>query len=134
MVLVPRMQLVTFALPAAAGAQTLFPTVKNLLGSDVEILGVVAYSAAQLSNGPDQQAVVSAADSIKLTVTLQKGSDQIIQAVPYSDLIRSVNAGLWWALRPINLDLTKSYVKNNVAITASSAAFVFIYRLKSERL
>lgn len=132
MILAPRMQLVYFALPASGTAQTPFPTVKNLLGPDVEILGVTAYNASQLSNAPDGSTVVSAADSIKLTVVLQKGSDQVIQQVPYSDLIRAWNAGMWWALRPMPLDLTKSYVKNNAAITASTAALMFIYRLRSE--
>lgn len=133
MLLIPRMQLVCFNLNLTG--ETKFPDVKNIMPPNIDVLGIVAYSVAQLSNAaPSGQAVVSAADSLKLTVTLQQGSDQRFQDVPYFDLIRANNAGIYYALSPVGIDWQKSFVKNNgSALTASSAAFNVFYRYRDGR-
>jgi hypothetical protein len=129
------MQLVYFALNIGAGAETPFPDVSNLIGPDAEILGFVAYNSDQLGNTPDGAAVVSVADSLKLTVTLNKGSDQLYQFMPYTDLIRAQNAGIWYETLPFPIDLTKCIVKNNGAALAQqcNAAVNFVYRLTQTR-
>jgi len=75
--------------------------------------------------------VVTVADSAKLTCTFNRGSDQMFQAMPYKDLIRALNGGLWYETAPFPIDLTKCVVKANAAISASNAAFLFIYRTRS---
>lgn len=129
---IPRMQAVYFTLNAGAGSTTLFPDVTNLIGPDVEILGVMAYNSDQLGNAPDGVPVVSVADSQKLTVTLNRGSDQMFQDIPYTDLIRALNGGIWQETEPFPIDLTKCTVRNTGAITASDAYFVFVYRTKGQ--
>ena len=132
MLAIPRMQLVYFPLNIGVGAETLFPDVQNLVGEGVEVLGFVAYNSDNLGTTPDGAAVVSVADSKKLTVTLNKGSDQMFQSIPYTDLIRALNGGIWYETVPFPIDLTKCVVKNNgVAITQSNAAIMFVYRFRN---
>lgn len=128
---IPRMQAVYFALNVNAGNTTLFPDVTNLIGPDVEVLGIMAYNSDQLGNAPDGVAVVSVADSQQLTVTFNRGSDQMFQDIPYTDLIRARNGGIWMETEPFPIDLTKCAVKvNGAAISASDAYFVFVYRIR----
>lgn len=131
---VPRMQLVYFPLNLVAGAETPFPMVENLIG-DVDILGIVAYNNDQLSLTPDLANVVPVGDAVKLTVTLNKGSDQIYKDVPYTDIIRAENAGIWYETEPFPIDLTKCRVKANAAIAGGpfNVAFLFIYRVREPR-
>lgn len=128
MLAIPRMQLVFFPLTVAADGVTKFPPVQNLIG-DAEILGFVAYNAAILAFTPDGAAVVSAADSVRLSVTFQRGTDQMFQNIPYLDLARANNAGIFYECDPFPIDLTKCEIRTNAAITAGSqAAIAFIYR------
>jgi len=130
---IPRAQLVYFPLTVTADAETPFPPAENLIG-DVEIIGLGAYSVAQLAATPDGATVVSAADALKLTVTLFSGSDGKFIDIPYSDLIRAINAGLWYEFVPFVCDITKCRVKTNVAATGPvNVAFLFYYRLVSSR-
>jgi len=128
------MQLVFFPFGLTAGAETAFPMVENLIG-DVEILGVMAYNNDQLSQTPDGANVVPVADAPKITVTLNKGSDQVYKDVPYTDLIRAENAGIWYETEPFPIDLTKCRVKVNAAIGAGpfNVAFLFVYRVIGTR-
>jgi len=122
------MQTVYFPLVVTADGSTPFPPVQNLIG-DAEILGLVAYDASIAAFTPAGAAVVSAADALALTVTVNSGSDQLIQQVPYMDLARSANGGLWYETVPFVIDLTKCFIRTNAAITAgSNAAVTFIYR------
>lgn len=132
MLAIPRMQLVYFPLNIGVGAETPFPDVQNLVGEGVEVLGFCAYNSDNFANTPDGQPVVAVADSLKLTVTFNKGSDQMYQYIPYTDLIRALNGGIWYETVPFPIDLTKCTVKNNgAALTQSNAAFVFMYRFRS---
>ncbi len=125
------MQLVTMSLNTTGFTQ--FPNVSNLTGTDVEILGFSAYCADQLATAPSGQAVVSSADILNLVCTFQKGSQQLYQNVPYSDLVRARNSGIWVLCQPFTMDLTKSGVATTAAVTASSAAITFLYRTKGKR-
>lgn len=132
MLAIPRAQLVFFPLNTSAGAETPFPDVPNLSGENVEILGILTYSASQLQATPDGVSVVSAGDAPRLTCTFNKGADQMFQNIPYTDLIRSLNGGLWYETAPFPIDLTKCRIKvNGGAIATSNAAVMFIYRLRS---
>lgn len=125
---VPRMQLVFFPLVAVADGETKFPPIQNLIG-DAEVLGFTTYDGTILSTAPDGGTVVSNVDSPKLTVTFQRGTDQLFQNVPYLDLARSYNAGIFYEVDPFPIDLTKCSIRTNAAITPGSmAAVCFIYR------
>lgn len=128
MLLIPRMQLVCFSLNLTG--ETKFPDVKNIMPPNVRILGLCAYDVTMLTNAsPSGQAVVSAAESLRLTVTLKSASDQRIQDVPYFDFKRASNGGIYYALAPVPIDWQQSIVKNNGAALATpvSAAFNVFY-------
>jgi len=108
-----------------------FDDIPNLSRNNIILYGIEAYSAAQLSNTSDGSDVVSAADSLGITVTLKDNqNNEFIYQMPYYNLIRSNNGGFVILLEPKIINLTDCYVQiNNVGALANGdkAIFNFYY-------
>ena len=108
-----------------------FDDIPNLSRNNIILYGIEAYSAAQLSNTSDGSDVVSAADSLGVTVTLKDNqNNEFVYQMPYYNLIRSNNGGFVILLEPKIINLTDCYVQiNNVGTLANGdkAIFNFYY-------
>lgn len=132
MLLVPRMQGVSFPLAVGTGNATKFPPTDNLNGENVKIIGFTAFSAAQFLTTLGGGTVISAADALEVVVNFNNGSDILFMEIPYTDLIRQLNSGMYVAVEPFRMAMEKStvVVTKAAGITAgSNAAFNMFYQL-----
>jgi|TARA_R110001632_G_scaffold53033_2_gene131024 hypothetical protein len=108
-----------------------FNDIPNLSRNNIILYGIEAYSASQLSNTASGADVISAADTLGVTVTLKDNqNNEFIYQMPYTNLIRSNNGGFVILLEPKVINLTDCYVQiNNVLALADGdqAVFNFYY-------
>ena len=93
-----------------------FPDQPDLRGC--ELIGFETFDVRNLAVAPNGVAVVSAADSLNLIVTMADSSTQKVKQVPYSSCNRTLNGGLIRAYR----DLLPTWEQCNVKVTAPLAA------------
>lgn len=107
-----------------------FPDTPSLNGAGVRVLGIEAFTDAQLLQTPDGSPCLPAAEVDRVVVTLAEGSDQRYKQMPLSSLVAQLNAGVWKEFSPLQMDFQKSQVELVGSITAgSSVPFVFYYAL-----
>jgi hypothetical protein len=88
----PRSRLVTVTIPATAAPGLIeFPDQPDLRGC--ELLGFEVFDDKGLAVAPNGVAVVTATQTVALTVTLADASDKKVREVPYASCIRTTNAG-----------------------------------------
>jgi hypothetical protein len=108
-----------------------FDDIPNLSRNNIILYGIESYSSEQLVSTDDGSDVVSAADSINVTVTLKDNqNNEFVYQMPYYNLIRSNNGGFVILLEPKIINLTDCYVQiNNVGALANGdkAVFNFYY-------
>ena len=108
-----------------------FNDIPNLSRNNIILYGIEAYSASQLVSTSDGSDVVSAADSLGLTVTLKDNqNNEFIYQMPYTNLIRSNNGGFVILLEPKVINLTDCYVQINNTLSLADgdeAVFNFYY-------
>ena len=108
-----------------------FDDIPNLSRNNIILYGIEAYSAAQLVNTSDGADVISAADTLGVTVTLKDNqNNEFIYQMPYYNLIRSNNGGFVILLEPKVINLTDCYVQINNALALADgdkAVFNFYY-------
>tara|TARA_R110000744_G_scaffold167873_1_gene285430 strand:- start:328 stop:744 length:417 start_codon:yes stop_codon:yes gene_type:complete len=108
-----------------------FNDIPNLSRNNIILYGIESYSASQLSNTASGADVISAADTLGVTVTLKDNqNNEFIYQMPYTNLIRSNNGGFVILLEPKVINLTDCYVQiNNVLALADGdqAVFNFYY-------
>lgn len=124
------MQLVHFPINQGAGNDTPFPMVDELADPDVRIIGIIAHDNNSLIALPDGFSCITPADAALLTVNINQGNDQRALDIPYRDLVRDANGGIWHQFVPFKIDLTKCSVRTNSLFGGPgsiSVAFVFVY-------
>jgi len=108
-----------------------FDDIPNLSRNNIILYGIEAYSAAQLVNTSDGADVISAADTLGVTVTLKDNqNNEFIYQMPYYNLIRSNNGGFVILLEPKVINLTDCYIQINNALSIAEgdkAVFNFYY-------
>lgn len=108
-----------------------FNDIPNLSRNNIILYGIEAYSADQLSNTSDGSDILSAADSLGVTVTLKDNqNNEFIYQMPYYNLIRANNGGFVILLEPKIINLTDCYVQINNALginAGDTAVFNFYY-------
>tara|TARA_R110000868_G_scaffold22785_2_gene93057 strand:+ start:752 stop:1168 length:417 start_codon:yes stop_codon:yes gene_type:complete len=108
-----------------------FNDIPNLSRNNIILYGIEAFSSSQLANTADGSDVISAADTLGVTVTLKDNqNNEFIYQIPYSDLIRSNNGGFVILLEPKIINLTDCYVQINNTLgitTGDQAVFNFFY-------
>jgi len=124
------MQLVYFPINVGIGV-TPFPLVPNLAAPGVKVVGLCAYVNEDLSVLPDSGQPIGFGDGAeRVLVTLCSGSNERFDGIPYTDLVREINEGVWMEFEPFEIDLAKCEVRTTAAIVDGSThvAFVFIYQ------
>jgi hypothetical protein len=108
-----------------------FNDIPNLSRNNIILYGIEAYSADQLTNTSDGSDILSAADTLGVTVTLKDNqNNEFIYQMPYYNLIRSNNGGFVILLEPKIINLTDCYVQINNAlgiVSGDVAVFNFYY-------
>lgn len=108
-----------------------FNDIPNLSRNNIILYGIESYSADQLSNTASGADVISAADTLGVTVTLKDNqNNEFIYQMPYTNLIRSNNGGFVILLEPKVINLTDCYVQINNALALADgdqAVFNFYY-------
>lgn len=122
---IPRSKLVWINLPAGAtaGAAPKFPNIPELVGKT--IIGIEFYDITILSATPDQTQVISAADSLGVTLVLKEDSLQRIEQIPVATLLPTNNAGIWKEFTPFIVNWQSSFVQLNATPGVSSTAVPF---------
>lgn len=128
---IPRMKAVSARVVlGSAGSKIKFGPVPELDGATgVRILGVCAYTDAQYTPDQNGSTVISATEALGVCMTFADGSDQRFMQVPYTDLVRQLNAGTWFEFPPdFAMDFQKSFGQCNGTVTAGVAiVLVFMY-------
>lgn len=93
-----------------------FPDQPDLRGC--ELLGFETFDVRQLAVAPNGTAIVSAADSLNLVVTIADSSTQKVREIPYASCNRTLNGGLIRAYR----DLVPTWEQCSVKVTSPLAA------------
>lgn len=108
-----------------------FDDIPNLSRNNIILYGIEAYSSSQLTNTSDGSDILSAADTLGVTVTLKDNqNNEFIYQMPYYNLIRANNGGFVILLEPKIINLTDCYVQINNALAIASgdvAIFNFYY-------
>lgn len=132
-IIVKQSQLVTASIDGTptVNRKYKFDDIPNLSRNNIILYGIEAYSAAQLVSTSDGSDVISAADSLGVTVTLKDNqNNEFIYQMPYTNLIRSNNGGFVILLEPKVINLTDCYVQINNALALADgdkAVFNFYY-------
>lgn len=124
-----RSQFVFQTVPATFGPGTLnFPDVPELR-SGVEVVGIEAYTSASLSATTSGVVMVTAADAIKVVLTLVDKSTELIREIPLISLAPANNAGLWKEFVPflVNWQRSKIIVTQAFAAATPSAVGVSVF-------
>lgn len=97
---------------SAAGKRYQFTEVPNLARNNLILYGIEAFSAAQLTQSPFGNTVISAATSDQVVVTLKDNkNDEFMYQSPYFTLIRSNVGGFVTILKPRIINLTDCYIQ-----------------------
>lgn len=127
-------QAVIISSAPAYGQTYYFEDIPNISKGNIALYGIEAYSASQMAVSPTGNTVVSAANSLNLSVTLVTTENNFkqIENQPYYNFIRSNNAGFVVLLNAIRIDLTKCFITINAAGTLAQnqvALFNLYYSL-----
>lgn len=131
--IIKRSQLVTAVIDTAApaaGQKFYFQDIPNLSRNNIVVYGLEAFSRTQLSVTPNGNAVITAAATPNVTVTLRDVNKvEYLYQEPYYTLIRANNFGLVTMLKPRVINLTDCYVTiNNAAgLAQNEAAAIVLY-------
>lgn len=97
----------------------------------VQVIGIEAFTAAQLTTSPLGNPVISAADALGIVCTFAVGLKEDIYKVPLFDLIPGNNNGLIRIFKEKEINYTKSYITILAVGTLAqnqSIMFNFIYK------
>jgi hypothetical protein len=130
-----RSRLVEVQIPAgfSAGSELSFPDQADL--RNALVTGIEAFNENDLSFGPSGVAAITQVDSLALTVTIAQASDEKVRNVPFSSLIRTLNAGLFREYRnlvPTWQQCNVRAVQNFTAGTPTVALFLVHYAYPSD--
>jgi hypothetical protein len=96
--------------------------------SNMFIVGLEAYSAAQIATAPSGAAVVPAAGVLNATLTLSDGALEIVDALPVNEFVPVVNNGFIKSFKPFKCKWTSSGVTlNSTSGLAASQSFYFTF-------
>jgi hypothetical protein len=131
--IIKRSQLVTAVIETAVPAaqqKFYFQDIPNLSRNNIVVYGLEAFSRTQLSVTPNGNAVITAAATAGVTVTLRDTNKvEYLYQEPYYTLIRANNFGLVTMLKPRVINLTDCYitVANPAGIAQNEAAAIVLY-------
>lgn len=96
----------------AYGATFKFQDIPNISKKNIELYGLEAYSADQMSKSPSNLDVISAGDVPLISVTLvtTENNYKQIENQPYYNFIRSNNGGFIVLLNNMRINLDKCYI------------------------
>ena len=121
----------TFTGSPSANRKYKFDDIPNLSRNNIVLYGIEAFTASQLTKDSDGSDIISAADSLGVTVTLKDNQNtEFIYQIPYADLVRSNNGGFVILIEPRVINLTSCYVQVNDALNLADgdkAIFNFYY-------
>lgn len=121
-----RMKLVYFPMNIAPGSTTPFPFVPELQQDGVKVVGCFAYdNDTGLQDTPDGIQVMNVSN---LCVTLCEGLTERHKDIPYRDLVRERNGGIWYEFEPFAIDLNRSFIQaTQYNAIHATVVFVFVY-------
>jgi len=134
-IIIKQSQLVTATIKGTptANRKYTFEDIPNLSRNNITLYGIEAFTADQLLKTSDGSDVITAADSLGVTVTLKDNQNvEFIYQMPYTDLVRSINGGFVILLEPKIINLTSCYIQINDALELANgdkAVFNFYYDL-----
>jgi hypothetical protein len=97
----------------------------------VKVIGIQAFTNAQLTTSPLGNPVIPAADAAGIVVTFAVGLKEDLFKIPLSDLVSQSNSGLIRIFKEKQINYTKSYITILAVgglVQNQSVMFNFIYR------
>jgi hypothetical protein len=107
---------------ALQGGEVDFPDVGELR-EGVVVTGIEAYTDVDLGVTPQGGVVLTAADGLKITVSLADKSLLQHRDMPHSTLIPRLNGGIWKEVTPFLVNFQRSKVKFGTPAAAATAFF-----------
>lgn len=102
----------TAGLPA--GATIRFPELERV--ENAKILGIEAFTTTQMTQDPGRRPLVTAAQSLNLSVVLVDKAVQRVNDTPYSTMVAANNAGMIRQYDNLIVNATKCFIRINLAL------------------
>ena len=118
------------------GQRYTFIDIPQLRYNAVTMMGIEAFTSAQLATSPNNKTVIAGAGSVNIVCTFVVNETEDIYQIPYYTLISANNAGLIREFQNKRINLVKSYITilNVTSLNANeSVMFNFYYKKDQKR-
>lgn len=116
----------------AIGQRFNFNDNQEISNNNILLYALQAYSEGQLAKSPiSQKTLVGTTGVPSVVITFVDNNNQeVVQRIPYYDIIRSNNGGFYTLVKPLRVSLTKCYIElvDTTGLSANEVVvFNFIY-------